>query len=66
MKWVIWQTPYVLIKFSHYFVKGNIQPVKTTLDFELVKLLEFSFFLLLDFLMLSKRFCIYSSISKTI
>lgn len=57
---------YVLIKLSHYFVKDNIQPIKTTLDFELVKLLEFNFFLFLDFLVLSKRFCFYNTISKTI
>lgn len=46
MKLVIWQTPYVLIKLPHYFVKDNIQPIKTTLDFEPVKLLEFSSILL--------------------
>lgn len=57
---------YVLMKLPHYFVKDNIQPIKTTLDFELVKLLEFNFFLFLDFLVLSKRFCFYNTISKTI
>lgn len=47
-------------------MKGNIQLIKVTLDFELVKLLECRFFLLLDFLVLFKRFCIYNTISKTL